>query len=470
MASNLNLTYEKESTSTATVYAVVWDGAKYSSTGTGTVSKIDRTAPSTPTVNNPTNGNWTNQTTHITVTSSDSGSSISKIEYSYNNSDWLNDWSGNLTTNGNQKTISGNWSAERDARLYFRACDALNNCSSSSNTPIRTDTTPPTFSLGTVSVDRMSAWVPVNSINADISGQKSLTCTGAGSCSCSGNVCKATGLTPGTSYTMTVTLTDNATNTTSKTVTFKTKADPLYDKVNVGDYVRYTPSRTSYTVSASNTGYTSNQTIDPSELNLWRVIKKGANNTIELVSERISTKMVTFYGKEGYKKYIGTLNQLAQSYETSGITSGSRYMGYNGQTENITDETALNKTSAPWTESTTASNSPKGSTREKQGGGDKFYETDVNLVKAACKFRLSNYYYLASRYYYYHIGGSMFKVRTVTSSNVVAEINFSVMKKVASINDHEFSLESYLRPIVVLKTDIVALSGDGTESNPWKVN
>ena len=179
---------------------------------------------------------------------------------------------------------------------------------------------------------------------------------------------------------MTITLTDNATNSTSKTVTLKTEADSLY---SVGEYVSYTPSKTNYSISASLTGENSSQTINPSELNLWRVIRKNSDGSIDLVSEYVSSIRILFNGKEGYKKYIGTLNTIASQYETSGITSGSRYMGYDGQTENITDETALNK-SAPWTEQTTASNSPKGSTREAQGGGDVLYETDTDLVKAAC--------------------------------------------------------------------------------------
>ncbi len=478
VSSNLNLTYETENSNNATVYAVVWDGAKYSSTGTGTVSKIDRTAPSTPIVTNPTNGNWTNQRTRITVTSSDSGSSISKIEYAYeyNKTDWINDWSGNLTTNGNQKSISGNWSAERDTKLYFRACDALNNCSSSSSTPVKIDTTPPTFSLGTVSVDKTTASVPVNSINADISGQKSLTCTGAGACSCSGSVCKATGLTSGTSYTMTITLTDNATNTTSKTVTFKTESDLIFSQVSVGQYVKYKPSKSSYSISTSLTGYSSYQTINPSELDLWRVIRKNSDGSIDLVSEYLSSKSIAFEEKEGYKKYIGTLNTIASQYETSGITSGSRYMGYNGQTQNITDETALNKTSdAAWTSSTTASNSPKGSIREAQGGGDTLYETDTDLVRAACGNTLiakesgallNREYWLASRFFeYYDSDNWSFEARNV-------DRNGDVKVGMYYWPNNSFNVRgmSYLRPIVTLKAGIQASSGDGTKSNPWKVN
>ena len=48
----------------------------------------------------------------------------------------------------------------------------------------------------------------------------------------------------------------------------------LVDLVNLGDYVEMTPTSTSYTISSSMTGYSTNQTINPSELNLWRVINR----------------------------------------------------------------------------------------------------------------------------------------------------------------------------------------------------
>mgnify|MGYP007056314996 CR=1 FL=1 len=46
--------------------------------------------------------------------------------------------------------------------------------------------------------------------------------------------------------------------------------------LSLGDYVSYTPTSTSYTTDTSKTGYSSTQIINPSELNLWRVLKKNA--------------------------------------------------------------------------------------------------------------------------------------------------------------------------------------------------
>ncbi len=249
----------------------------------------------------------------------------------------------------------------------------------------------------------------------------------------------------------------------------------MSEVANIGDYVSYTPEKTSYEIASNLTGYTSNQTINPSELNLWRVIRKNDDGSIDLVSEYVSSTEVYFKGKEGYKNYIGTLNKVAQSYETSGITSGSRYIGYDGQTENIIDETMLNITSAPWTENTTAENSPKGSEREAQGGGDMLYENDTDLVRAACG-NLKAYqvnapttlsqYWLASRTFFYIVNSNwQFCVRGVNSYDMVSA-SYLYFYNNRYFEDDE---AKYLRPIITLKSGIQA-SGDGTSESPWKVN
>ena len=101
----------------------------------------------------------------------------------------------------------------------------------------------------------------------------------------------------------------------------------------LGDYISYTPSKTSYTTDTTYTGYTSTQTINPSELNLWRVIAINGDGTVDIISEDVSSVEVYFRGQTGYQNLVGYLNVLASQYETTGVTVGSRYFGYNGQTE-----------------------------------------------------------------------------------------------------------------------------------------
>lgn len=113
----------------------------------------------------------------------------------------------------------------------------------------------------------------------------------------------------------------------------ETSKNKLEEKLKLGDYISYTPANTSYTISVTDTYARENQTINPSELNLWRVIQKNTDGTIDVVSNYVSSKKVQFGTQtsmeEAYKYYIKTLNKIAKEYETEGFTVGSRHTGYN---------------------------------------------------------------------------------------------------------------------------------------------
>ena len=125
----------------------------------------------------------------------------------------------------------------------------------------------------------------------------------------------------------------------------------------LGDYVKMTPTKSSYTTDTSKTGYTSTQTINPQELNLWRVISLNDDGTVDVVSEHISSTAIYFKGQTGYQNLVGYLNLLAIQYENSTYTKSSRAFGYNGQTEYITDTSKFTNP-APWTCSTGESCNP----------------------------------------------------------------------------------------------------------------
>ena len=177
----------------------------------------------------------------------------------------------------------------------------------------------------------------------------------------------------------------------------------------VGDYVKMTPTKTTYTVNSTKTGwkesenYSSDEVINPSELNLWRIIKINEDGTIEMVSENASSTDVHFEGQTGYLNLVGTLNEIASQYENSKYTINSRIMGYNGQTEYLTD-TSIFTNPAPWTSSTSDNSN------EKLGGGDIMYLEDTNLVTevlgtlaAKTPSGAISSYWLGSRYYDYFI-------------------------------------------------------------------
>ena len=239
----------------------------------------------------------------------------------------------------------------------------------------------------------------------------------------------------------------------------------------VGDYVKMIPTLTSYTTDTSKTGYTSSQTINPSELNLWRVLKVNSDGTIEMISEYTSSTSVYFGGKVGYQNFVGYLNELASKYENSKYTNGSRYVGYSGQTEYITDTSKIDSTTAPWTSSTGSS------TTESLGGGDTLYQNDYDLIQAVLGTRVANkvgttsatYYWLASRYYYcnsstyWDFGGR--SVNTYGSLN-----SYSNLYRYDSGSFRTYSYSYALRPIVILKSGITYTPALGTSDDPFVLN
>jgi len=244
---------------------------------------------------------------------------------------------------------------------------------------------------------------------------------------------------------------------------YKTHTTPV-----VGDYVKMTPTLTSFTTDTAKTGYTSTQTINPSELNLWRVIRINSDGTIEMVSEYVSSDVIYFKGQTGYKNFVGYLNEIASKYENNKYTIGSRHMGYNGQTEylidtaNTVDSTA---TTPPWTSSTGTS------TVESQGGGDRLYETDTNLVKTAVGTLIAKtvsgseaYYWLASRYYNYSSSTYWrYRGRFIVESGILN--NRDLYGYLSGFGASAGS--SAVRPIVVLKSGISYTEALGTIDDPF---
>ena len=234
----------------------------------------------------------------------------------------------------------------------------------------------------------------------------------------------------------------------------------------LGDYVSYTPGKTSYTTDTSKTGYTSTQTINPSELNLWRVISIKSNGTVEIISENVSSTKLYFRGRTGYQNLVGYLNVIASQYETSGITVGSRYFGYNGQTQYITDTSKFTST-APWTCSTGDSGC---NPVESKGGGDTLYLNDYNLVNTVLGTRFAtdpsgSYvdYYMASRRYGYSSATSYnWSARFVGTSTV----EFFPLYMGSSFSNS--ASMAALRPIITLSSSL-SYYGVGNKEYPMEI-
>ena len=243
---------------------------------------------------------------------------------------------------------------------------------------------------------------------------------------------------------------------------------PKKSTLALGDYVSYTPAKTSYTTDTSKTGYTSTQTINPSELNLWRVLSINGDGTVDIISEYVSSTSVYFRGQEGYKNFVGYLNVLASQYETSGVTVGSRHYGYSNQTEYITSDTYF-VNPAPWTCSTGGTCTPDPDDYEAYGGGDTGYLDDYNLVNTVLGTWIATNredgpeltYWSASRDYYYS-ANHCWGVRSASGSFKGCLYYYYS----SSFGAYSYGLP--LRPIVRLKSGL-SYSGVGNKDLPMEI-
>ena len=244
----------------------------------------------------------------------------------------------------------------------------------------------------------------------------------------------------------------------------------LSKTIKNGDYIRYIPNSVDYILDQNLTGNDMSQniqdSIDPSELTLWRVININDDGAIEAISTGVTSKKISFSGIDGYRNFVGVLNSIARQYETEGVTIGSRCFGYNGQTEYINDMTYLLKTTPPG-ETTSSDTSDL---MEKRGLGDIYYEKDEKLVKNVFG-TLNCYndvgekmdYWYASRYYQKFWGDNDWKFygRSTDSNknNLLYYYSYNFSKMV---NSH------YFRPIIIFDPSL-NVEGIGTVDNPYEI-
>ena len=262
--------------------------------------------------------------------------------------------------------------------------------------------------------------------------------------------------------------------------------------LKVGDLVKMTPSGESFDVDSTKCGTDQTITINPKELNIWRIIRINENGTFDMVSEYLPSftyvdggpSVQYIKGITGYRNYIGCLNDIASHYENVSYTVGSRHMGYDSAkaTETLTfgpeDYTQWTKHSSTTNESTTAAD-------ELIGGGDIGYLTDVNLVTTAYTGvkeapLTANIvgtdtpwaYFLASRVYVHNESfcDDGWGIRWIAENG--SHVYNAIIKKYDG--DWYSPGQSYnilIRPIVTLKANTTIVSGDGeTEQTAYVIS
>ena len=282
--------------------------------------------------------------------------------------------------------------------------------------------------------------------------------------------------------------------------------DAIYKKIpptcsnspfQVGDYIDMTPTSTSFTPDRTLTGLddydtfkgnaagttTVAGTLNPSELNVWRVIRINGDCTVEVVSEYVSSVNVKFAHKTGYMNYIWYLNEIAKQYANTTYTldpstapdGAFRNIGYDKerQTDKITNSSALDS------QTLGASGGAGYQTSlpaENLGGGDSGFGTDMALLEDA-RVNLRAYepnttsfttYWLSSRLFYWgSTSGWYFNARYMNSSGYV---NYSYLWywSVSSFNANNYS--NAVRPVITLKSGLTTASGSGTSTSHYTLS
>ena len=244
-----------------------------------------------------------------------------------------------------------------------------------------------------------------------------------------------------------------------------------------------TPTAETFTISKELTGYENDQTINPSELNLWRILQINSDGTIDMISEYTSSKEIIFKGEIGYKNYIGVLNDIASAYMNSLYTVSSRCPGYHGQTEFISLENleadsyvqvnpGYFNTDLKW---------------ESIGGGDELWHTDADLIQNVLKTVIAykvnqnvgcndltdrHLYFFAGRRFQYKIEGEISHYNIIRPWIINCAQNNILFDNsaLAFSNKNNTTESSSIRPIVTLKPNLTPISGDGSSGSPWTFN
>ena len=258
------------------------------------------------------------------------------------------------------------------------------------------------------------------------------------------------------------------------------------DIVNKGEYIKMVPTSTYYSISASMTGYSSSQTINPSELELWRVISKNSDGSIDAISDYASSIKVYFRGTIGYANFVDTLQTIASKYANTSYTKTTRMVGYDGQTLKISNTTAFDGTSTS-TPSTSNTPLPVSGTGQEYTAyspgdiGDTLYLKDYILINEVygryfaydVSTKTKTNYWLASRGYSTGVGGTG-RYLSFELHYVMGTVNSVVGYQIRHYaNNNGWSDKEYacgVRPIVTFKSGLTISGGSGTKEDPYTLS
>lgn len=235
--------------------------------------------------------------------------------------------------------------------------------------------------------------------------------------------------------------------------------------VPIGSYILYQPSSTSSTVLASDSGYTSNQTYNPSSITSWKVFKNN-NGQLDIISSE-SVGDLTLSGETGYAKAVYTLNNMCSNYVNTTYATNGRSLGcVLGSSMEIIDTDTY-----PLTWGYTYAQGNKGFPYT-----DTYYEEDMSIINTSINGSYPLRHtgdmeiWLASRDLYAYASHANFQIRKLSNNNSPDKKNLYIhASPSASGGTMPYSNSCGVRPIISLKSALSIISGTGTEEDPYVV-
>ena len=229
----------------------------------------------------------------------------------------------------------------------------------------------------------------------------------------------------------------------------------------LGSYVEMIPTGSNFRVDRD---------IDVSKTNLWRVLKKNSDGTLELIADNPSDGFYMPQGNSSYLNYVDMVNGYASHYKNDKYTINTRCPGYNGQTQKIDSNNFVIPSSffiSPSSLSTT--DATVDNSNEKIGGGDVMYQQDLDLINNVYgTLKANKPYYVGSRvkriehksiYQWYWDG------RIIDYSGNLKSISF--ITRCSNTCAAGYSGYAGIRPIITMKANLVIESGKGTKAKPF---
>lgn len=226
-------------------------------------------------------------------------------------------------------------------------------------------------------------------------------------------------------------------------------------EVEIGAYIAYTPSCTSYIVTTNESGYTSDQEFNPSTTTSWRVMYNNAGQ-LDIVSadsvQTTSDANLYLRGSTGYAQAVDTLNNLGNAYVNSTYATSGRHIGSTSSSVGTIDTTTYPLTygvsGSPYT--------------------DTYYSTDVIQLTDNDLLHSSGITWLASRYLRTNVSRSLFGVRELLADDGINEYYLYYTGRGGGTLSDDYA--HGVRPVVSLDSGIRIVSGSGTSSDPYVIS